>query len=405
MTTESRPDEPRRASDMDPIAVTPYVLVLGTADWDQAIATNQHYVVRELCRGDSMRVSFVESLALRRPQLAPRDINRIFRRVRAALGQVGRLPSAPRRRRPEGLEVCSPLVIPFHSGPVARINRIILEKTIADWIAYRGPKLLWAYSPVTYGLENYADEVIYHCVDLLGTVPRISKELIEVSEQHLARSGALAIATSQVVQIHLRDMGFPSVRLWENVADTEVIAAARPLHAKRVAGRVIFAGNLAPNKVDFGLLESLADAGLNVCVAGPRTEGGGSDADAFASLVAHGVHYLGMLTLEELATELVQSTVGVIPYVLNDYTRGVSPLKTFEYLAAGLAVVSTAIPGVDKSLRGIWTESTTEAFVERARSLAVVPSDEAVRERISTARDHSWTRRGEQVRGLVAGER
>ena len=48
----------------------------------------------------------------------------------------------------------------------------------------------------------------------------------------------------------------------------------------------------------------------------------------------------------ELAHLYRQCTVGLIPYVVNDYTQGVSPLKTYEYLAAGLCVVSTGVPSV-----------------------------------------------------------
>jgi hypothetical protein len=33
-----------------------------------------------------------------------------------------------------------------------------------------------------------------------------------------------------------------------------------------------------------------------------------------------------------------------MPFALNEATRSISPTKTLEYLAAGLPVVSTAVP-------------------------------------------------------------
>ena len=396
MVSRNEPTDDRS----DSADTVPLVLVLGTADWNQPIATNQHYVVRELCRDGFARVVFVESMALRRPQLAFRDMKRVLARVRAAVRR--RKPTASEwRPQPEGLSVRSPLVLPIHTGIAARINRRILASMVADWAAYRGPKILWAYTPVTYGLENHADQVVYHCVDLLGTVPGIRSSVIDRSERHLADVGATAAATSQVVREHLEQVGFHSVHLWENVADTEVITAADPMSAVRKPGRVIFAGNLAPNKVDFRLLERLADLGLEVCVAGPRAEGGGSDSDEFASMISHGVRYLGMLTLEELARELVQSTVGVVPYVLNEYTKGVSPLKTYEYLAAGLSVVATAIPGVRTETDHIWVESGTSDFVERVLSLATPPSQATIESRVRIADKHSWAGRGGQIRVVI----
>lgn len=379
----------------------PYVLVLGTADWDQPIATNQHYVVRELCREGCSRVRFVESLALRRPELTARDLSRVATRIRSAIRGTRRRSPGRRRQCPDGLDVKSPLVLPVHSGIPARLNRHLLSPSVADWIAFDGLRLLWTYSPVTYGLERRADATVYHCVDLMAEVPGIARAAVERGERQLALQGARAAASSGVVKRHLESLGFAGVMLWENVADFEAISRALPLGTHRAANRVIFAGNLSPGKVDYRILESLADAGFDVCVAGPRAEGGGSDTREFASLMGHGVRYLGVLPLEQLAEEMASATVGVIPYLLNDYTRGVSPLKTYEYLAAGLAVVSTPIPGVDASLAHVDVEESVADFVGRVARLARVPTQAEIESRISVAKQHSWSGRGDQVRSLV----
>lgn len=381
----------------------PYILVLGTADWNQPIATNQHYIVRELLRDGFARVTFVESLALRRPQFRPRDLRRIMWRVAAAVSTRDHrsTPSREWRARPVGLDVRSPLVIPDHSGPFYGINRRLLRRSVRDWVGYSGPKLLWAYTPTTYGLERETSAVVYHCVDLLGKVPGISETIINRAEQRLCRQGVRAVATSRVVKEHLEGVGFTSVQLWENVADTEVISAAVTASAMRRPGRVIFAGNLSPTKIDYELLEALASRGLDVVIAGPRAEGGGHDADAFRSLLAHGVSYLGMLSIRDLANELAQAAVGIIPYVINDYTLGVSPLKTFEYLAAGLPVVSTALPGVTPDHEDLFVEQDHQSFIHRVVQLADSHCSEAITRRTSKAVVHSWTRRGEEARDLA----
>lgn len=384
---------------------SPYVLVLGTAEWDQAIATNQHYVVRELCRDGFARVDFVESLGLRTPQFSKRDIARIWRRLRRIVsggGKTAPLGSAVgRRARPEGLTVISPLVLPFHGRVFRSVNRRLLARAVHEWMAYTGPKVLWTYSPVTYGLEDEAAGAFYHCVDLLGTIPGISNDLIARSERRLSEKGVIAAATSEVVQEHLHHMGFRDVLLWKNVADVETILMAKPESTKRYAGSVIFAGNLAPNKVDFALLETLAEAGFDVRVAGPHAEGGGDDKKDFESLLAHGITYLGMLDLQELAQELVRSSVGLIPYKINEYTRGVSPLKTFEYLAAGLAVVSTAVPSVnaiDGHITVVGTEAGARDWLGAVRAAAEKSDPIAISDRVAIAQRHSWTIRGEQLR-------
>lgn len=382
-------------------AVNPYVLILGTADWDQPIATNQHYIARELCRDGFANVAFMESIALRRPTMSVRDISRVLRRVRAVLTRSGSSIRGEWRPRPKGLSVRSPIVVPIHRGIMSAPNSFLIRRKIHDWINFNGPRVLWSFTPVTYGLEESADVTLYHCVDLLGDVQGVDSRAIERGEAALAAKGVSAVASSRVVRTHLIDSGYADVRLWENVADVETVTRAAPEQAERAPRRVIFAGNLTPTKVDYQLLNSLAESGLEVCVAGPRAEGGVADREAFATLMKSGVRYLGMLTLPELAAELVKARVGIIPYVLNDYTRGVSPLKTFEYLAAGLAVVSTPLPGLQHDGEHVWVEETESSFVDRVTSLVEAGPSMPIRERMSIANAHSWKGRGEQARQLV----
>ncbi|HEV8247035.1 MAG TPA: glycosyltransferase, partial [Polyangiaceae bacterium] len=58
------------------------------------------------------------------------------------------------------------------------------------------------------------------------------------------------------------------------------------------------------------------------------------------------IHYLGQKTYDELPAYLAGWNVALMPFVLNETTRTMSPTKTLEYLAAGRPVVSTAIRDV-----------------------------------------------------------
>lgn len=381
------------------MSVAAKILVLGTADWDQAIATNQHYVVREMCVHGTWDVTFVESMALRRPQLSRRDLRRIWRRIRRPRG--GQATASSWRPRPAGLEVITPMVIPWHRGPARLLNRYLLKRLVRRWAEYQGPKILWTYTPVTYGLQGVADVTVYHCVDLLAEVPGIDPVIIERGERALADGRATAIGTSVVVANHLRARGFGEPLLWENVADTQVTTSARHLNLPRRSNYVIFAGNLAPSKIDYELLRALAEAGVGVHLAGPRAEGGGNDDEQFQALLDSGVEYLGLLSITELARELTTAAVGIIPYVLNNYTQGVSPLKTFEYLSAGLPVVSTNLPGVSPVAGDVFVETSREAFVTRVKSLAGGPSNEEIVRRAQLADGRSWSGRGLVIREML----
>ncbi len=376
------------------------ILVLGTADWNQPIATNQHYMVRELARANA-DVTFVESLALRQPRMNVRDLTRIAERLLSATGRY-QGPGKIWRPKPDGLDVVSPIVIPRHRGIAKVVNQLILSRKLRDWRSKPSPRVLWCYTPTTYGLERRADIVVYHCVDLLETVPGIDPRVIATHEASLAKSGATAIASSAAVADSLRQRGFADVQLWENVADTEVFESALTVAATRDPNRVIFAGNLTPSKIDYALLIDLARSGVDVRLAGPRAEGGDKDSKQFDELMRAGITYLGMLSLNELATEMAAASAGLIPYVINDYTRGVSPLKTYEYLAAGLPVVATELPGVHHDGEDVVVAKRPEDFLAAVRHLTRQTFDDtAIQRRVKKAQMNSWSGRGETARSLL----
>jgi teichuronic acid biosynthesis glycosyltransferase TuaH len=95
--------------------------------------------------------------------------------------------------------------------------------------------------------------------------------------------------------------------------------------------------------------------------------------------------------------------VGLTPYADTDFNRASFPLKTLEYLANGLPVVSTDLPAVrwlDTDLIEVGTGP--EDFASKVREVLSRPFDEAERaRRIAFARRHSWTARAEQLLAIL----
>lgn len=388
--------------DLAPPSTQPTILILGTAEWNAQIATNQHYVVRELAR--KFETHFVESLGLRRVRVDARDVRRMAGRVRnSVLGHA----NVSHRPVPERANIISPLIVPIHKKQTRVLNRLLLERAVAEWHQSPRPRILWTFTPVTYQLEQYADFTLYHCVDILQAFPGIDASAVAAGERNLASRAHLTIATSDAVAGHLSALGFADILTLPNVADVDVFSAyCLPAAARRPAA--IFAGNLSPHKLDFELLHTLAaslrDRG-ELLLAGPIAAGGGGFANELAALERLGARYLGVLDVEQLADIAGTCTVGLIPYALNEYTAGVSPLKSYEYLSAGLNVVSTAIPDVARAAKGtsfIEVAESTDDFVRRVLKAIAPESDAAIAARRDYAHGFGWTARGELIREIAA---
>lgn len=352
----------------------------------------------ELAR--DFKVSFVESLGLRRPQLTIRDIKRI--RSRLISQDSSKIEKSTPRKRPANLSIISPRVIPIHSGFAARFNRLVLTSATRDWQANpRSKRVLWTYSPLTYGLESQA-KTVYHCVDLLASYPGINPKVIEEGEKNLARIGAVGIASSTEVFAHLQGTGFQRVISWPNVAEVDLFLNAG--HHPRNPNLVVFGGNISPHKIDCLLIEELIRSlpEVEVVLAGPIAEGGGRSWPAINRLAGLGVQFVGNLSIRDLAQLFNKAAVGIIPYQINDYTRGVNPLKIYEYMAAGLPIVASRLPSLADDDEDVILTDSPHAFVS-AVSAALGSLDQSnIDRRRNRARFHSWTHRGIEARHLVA---
>jgi hypothetical protein len=179
-------------------------------------------------------------------------------------------------------------------------------------------------------------------------------------------------------------------------------SCSRPAAQRRRA--VLFAGNLSVHKLDVPLLEAIArkmQGQGELLLAGPI--GGGFELQRLQAL---GARYLGALSHAELAEVAGTCAVGLIPYAINDYTRGVSPLKCFEYVAAGMSVLSTRLPAVDELAKMNPHVVTADAASLPAQLLAMLPSttDALIADRIASAAEHGWAQRGEVLREILSAE-
>lgn len=377
----------------------PTITVLSTADYGNPIWTNKQHLAQGLRQTN--KVNYIDSLGLRSPTFKPADLRRI---VSKATGMLRKDKKRRHTHQPVGVEspnVISPHVLPWHAiRPVRRLNEYVLVRQILRRVPAQERDVLWTFSPLTYGLERHFRKVVYHSVDLLHTFPGVPSELVLEKERALLAIADRVIASSLGVADHLRTQGAESVKLWENVADTSLYSRNA---STSTVNRAIFSGNLTPTKIDFGILRGLAENGSELALAGPISIDGTSPGGDLDIVLSHpSVTYLGVLAPDELAKEVRRSRVGLVPYLINEHTSGIFPMKVYEYLSAGLAVVSTPLPSLTRSEASTkLTISPREEFAEQVRLELASYSEAGAQARSLSALSFSWENRFAQAHSVL----
>jgi hypothetical protein len=167
---------------------------------------------------------------------------------------------------------------------------------------------------------------------------------------------------------------------------------------------ILYQGNIF-NKIDFELMHALAKRlptwQFNFCGKVIFNE---PEWQALALLP--NVSYLGLLTPEELKKESYRSTLGIIPFVENKWlVRRSFPLKAFEYVAAGLPVVSIPINSLLPFSDILLFASGVDAFevaIQKAASLRFDEKHTALRLKVASKQDYDL--KFEKVQQLLEGE-
>lgn len=124
---------------------------------------------------------------------------------------------------------------------------------------------------------------------------------------------------------------------------------------------------------------------------------------------APNIHYLGLKTHEALPAYAQHFSVGLIPFRVSEATLKLNPVKTLEYLAAGVRVVSTAIPDVQRFFSDVVSIAEThEQYIAMVGRALEGGNEERRQAGIEMARNASWARmclRMQELLGIAAPSR
>lgn len=217
-------------------------------------------------------------------------------------------------------------------------------------------------------------------------------------ERMVLSSADAVLAVSGPLVRYARERGASRVEVFPNAVDLERFTAPSVVREPRC----VFIGALRP----WHGVEVLAESWRLLGREAPalKVVGGGPGRSA---LEAVGADVIGAVPHGEVPALLSSASIGLAPYA-PDAPGYFSPLKLFEYLAAGLAVVAGSIDGVREVVGPehavLVPPGDPVALAGAVRELA---GDESKRARLGVAgrelvaAQHTWDRRARRILALA----
>lgn len=328
---------------------------------------------------------------------------------RGVLGGPRLVRVAPRvaRLTPEGL--------PGVSRPwISRINRHLVAAQVR-----RAARRLGGHVRAhveanqltpTMGLLGADTDVYWAQDDFVAMAPLVgvAPEIYEKSDRDLTRRAHVVIAANPLVADDIRGRG-RTVSLIPFGCDVELFRRSLevpPAADVSLDGPVALLMGTINDRLDLDLLHATAEAGGSLLLVGPPspTPSAPFPQASFDALVARpNVQWMGRRDFRELPAYLARAAVGLVPYNHQRFNEGSFPLKTLEYLAAGLPVVATDLPAITwLGCPDIHVADDPGAFAAAVVSRLAQPSTEVdVARRVRFAKEHSWSDRARAFARVV----
>lgn len=375
------------------------ILCISTTDWDEIWGSRQQIMLRLAARGH--RVLFVERQVGPEQLLRSSDLRQ--RKFKAWSGNpLHPIAESVWRWQP-------PLLLPgrYYSQQLNHWGQQRLARHLRPILSQLGFEnvLLWLYPPQSAALVGQFNEVlsIYHCIERFAGIQKgIKRKTMIAEEEKLLRQVDLVFTHAEGLRQLYQPLARRPILLVPSAADVNHFQSSpeiRPEIAQIPQPRLGIVGTL-DDRIDIEMLSILARQHPDwhlIFIGHIRSE----RLNLAPLLALTNVHYLDKRSFQELPEFLNGMNANLVPYLLNEMTRFISPLKVYEYLAVGKPVISVDLPEVRRLSEWVTIVPTTTGKAQtRAQAFAAgiqqtldanTPGLESERRKV--AWQHTWDER------------
>ncbi|MFH1678490.1 MAG: glycosyltransferase [Candidatus Omnitrophota bacterium] len=376
-------------------------IVVLDSDWDDHWGTIKQVMVR---LAEHNRVIYVESF------LSPLRLLKQPVKVIKKLARCGGL----KKYKENFFIMTSGFVLPFGKrlSFVSLINRKLKALQVRRALKKLGFKnpILWISRPRDIDFIGALDEkmLVYHCVDEMAEygATLAEREKIRDLEQKIMRKADIVFVTSKAL-FDAKKRFNKNTYLVPNAADVEHFMKANdkstliPQVLEKIPQPIVGYVGMLGDAFDVEAVRYIAQRHPEWSIV---LIGGILQDEINLSPINNlkNIHFLGMQKIEDLPAYMKGFSVSIIPFLVNELTRNVYPLKLHEYMAVGKPIVSTHMPELYPFKEVVRISRNHEQF-ENDISLAIKEDNkDLTARRIEIAKQNTWTERVNRTSQVIA---
>jgi len=245
------------------------------------------------------------------------------------------------------------------------LDALLLTQNIQHYIT-------WYYTPMAFLFSSHLQPqlLVFDCMDELSAF-RFAPSSLKVAESRLLEKADIVFTGGHSLY-NAKKAKHNNIYSFPSSIDKEHFYRARenryePDDQKELGHPRLGFYGVIDERFDIDLIEktSAARPDWHFIFIGPVVK-----IDPLTLPQKPNIHYLGSKTYSDLPVYLSGWDICLIPFVLDESTRFISPTKTPEYLAAGKPVISTAITDVTKpygDLNLVYIVGSAEELISAAQ--------------------------------------
>lgn len=302
---------------------------------------------------------WVETIGLRSPKFNIYDFKRIIEKI----FKWTQKEQIIKNQAPTNIVIVRPFMIPFNQFKIIRLfNKWSVNKSVSRTIKQNNFNNIISIASVPNAADyigNYNEKLkIYFCVDEFSLWPGLDYDLVSKLEELLITKVDFVIATSSALVKSKIKPGKKTELIDHGVEFDHFNIGPKLSHSNRL--KICYFG-LFDERNNQDILAEIAES-----LPTDQIDIIGTVVCDNSNLIKYpNISFKGAIKYQLLPTVIDQYDVFILPYVENELTRNINPLKLKEYISTSRFIISTPLPEVIKFKEYISIGKNGNEFVSK----------------------------------------